>query len=211
MADYTLHCFLESGNSYKAALMLSLCGADWQPLWVDFFNGETRSPEFRALNEMGEAPVLTDHTRGDLVITQSGVILYHLAGRFNKYKPVSEAEEREVLRWILWDNHKCTANIATFRFLSRIMKKEGAEVEFLRGRAYSALKVLNGHLASRDWVAADRPTIADISICGYLYWPDDIGLDWADYPGIAAWLGRITELNQWAAPEKLLPSAPADA
>ena len=192
MAQYTLHCFLESGNAYKAALMLELCGADWTPQWVDFFNGQTRTPEFRALNEMGEVPVMIDHGQGDLVLTQSGVILYHLAKAHNKYKPATETEEQEVLRWILWDNHKCTANIATYRFLTRFMKKEGAEVDFLRGRALSALKVLNGHLASRHFVAADRPTIADLSICGYLFWPDHIGVDWADYPAIAAWLDRLT-------------------
>ena len=58
MADYTLYCFAQSGNAYKAALMLNLCGADWQPRFVDFFNGETRTPAYRAINEMGEVPVL---------------------------------------------------------------------------------------------------------------------------------------------------------
>lgn len=58
MADYRLHCFAQSGNSYKAALALALAGADWEPVFVDFFNGETRSPAYRAQNEMGEAPVL---------------------------------------------------------------------------------------------------------------------------------------------------------
>ena len=68
MADYTLHCFVESGNAYKAALMLQLTGADWQPVWVDFFHGGVRTPEFLAINEMGEAPVLIDHREGDLAI-----------------------------------------------------------------------------------------------------------------------------------------------
>ncbi|HEU0203750.1 MAG TPA: glutathione S-transferase, partial [Burkholderiaceae bacterium] len=59
MAEYTLYCFAQSGNAYKPALMLALSGADWQPRWVDFFNGETRAPEYRAnINEMGEVPVL---------------------------------------------------------------------------------------------------------------------------------------------------------
>ncbi|MCH8168127.1 MAG: glutathione S-transferase N-terminal domain-containing protein, partial [Proteobacteria bacterium] len=58
MTEYRLHCFAQSGNSYKVALMLQLAGADWAPVFVDFFNGENRSPEFRALNPMGEVPVL---------------------------------------------------------------------------------------------------------------------------------------------------------
>lgn len=211
MSDFTLHCFLESGNAYKAALMLSLCEADWRPVWVDFFNRQTQSPEFRALNEMGEVPVLIDHTKGDRVLTQSGVILHYLARKFGKYGARDENDELEILRWILWDNHKCTANIATYRFLHHFMKKEGADVDFLKGRALSALKVLNGHLASREWIVSDHPTIADLSICGYLYWPDHIGVDWQDYPAIGAWLERIQQLNGWAAPEALLPTAPVSS
>src|ERR1700741_4332338 len=107
MAEYTLYCFPQSGNCYKAALMLQLCGADWKPRFVDFFNGETRTPEYRAkVNEMGEVPVL-EHDGGRLA--QSGVILDYLASHFGKFGWRDEAERREILRWILWDNHKLTS------------------------------------------------------------------------------------------------------
>ncbi len=66
-----LHCFGESGNAYKAALTMTLAGVEWEPVFVDFFNGASRTPEFRALNIMGEVPVMVD---GDLVISQSAVI-----------------------------------------------------------------------------------------------------------------------------------------
>jgi glutathione S-transferase len=210
MADYTLHCFVESGNAYKTALMLELAGCDWQPLWIDFFKGATRTPEYRAINEMGEVPVLIDHTEGDLAMSQSGVILYHLAGKTGKFKPETPAEEREVLRWILWDNHKLTSYIATYRFLRMFAGKDGSpEAEFLKGRAMAALKVFESHLANRDWVASDRPTIADFSCCGYLFWPSDFGVDWKDYPAIGRWLERIKNIDNWAPPEALLPSGPA--
>ena len=59
MAEYQLYCFAQSGNSYKAALMLALLGARWKPIHVDFFQGETRSARYRQnVNEMGEVPVL---------------------------------------------------------------------------------------------------------------------------------------------------------
>jgi glutathione S-transferase len=212
MADYTLHCFLQSGNAYKAALMMTLAGCDWEPVWVDFFNGETRTPKFRALNPMGEVPVLVDNMRGGLVLSQSGTILYHLAGATGLFKPEGEAEEREVLRWILWDNHKLTSYAATYRFLRKFANKDGSpEAEFLKGRMIAALKIFQGYMADREWVAANRPTIADLSICGYLFWPDDIGVDWDDYPAIGAWLKRLQSLENWAAPEALLPSGPAAA
>ena len=79
MSEYKLHCFAQSGNAYRVALMLNLIGADWKPVFVDFFaKGVPRTPEWRAdVNEMGEVPVL-DHNGKRL--TQSGVILTYLSG-----------------------------------------------------------------------------------------------------------------------------------
>jgi len=207
MADYTLHCFLESGNSYKPALMLQLTQSSWQAQWVDFFNGGNRTPEFRALNPMGEVPVLIDHTEDDLVLTQSGVMLYHIAKKTAQFMPETPAEEREVMRWMLFDNHKLTGNLATWRFMHKFMKKEGEPVtEFLKGRTMNALKIVERHLGEHDWLAGTRPTIADISACGYLFWPDDVGLDWKDFPAIDKWLERIQNLENWASPEDILPT-----
>ena len=208
MADYTLKCFLESGNAYKAALMLTLCDADWEAQWVDFFNGETRGSDFRDSNVMGEVPVLIDHTDNDYTLSQTGVILMHLSDRFGKFVPADRKDQLEMMRWMFFDNHKLTAYVATYRFLSRFMKKEGdPETEFLKGRAMSALKVLDTHLANREWVVGNEPSLADISMCGYLFWPDHFGVSWSDYPGISAWLDRIKKLPNWASPEDLLPAA----
>src|SRR5262249_8604336 len=123
MADYQLYCFAQSGNSYKAALMLNLIGADWAPVFVDFFNGETRSDAYRAnVNEMGEAPVLVHAGRK---LSQSGVILTYLAERSGRFGGADDDARREALRWILFDNHKFTSYVATYRFL-RAFAKSGA-------------------------------------------------------------------------------------
>ena len=209
MADFTLYSLIESGNAYKPALLLQLSGCDWKARWVDLFNGENKTPEYLAINEMGEVPVLIDHTEDDLAISQSGVMLYHIAGKTGKFGPKTPAEEREILRWILWDNHKLTGYVSAFRVLNKFMNKgDSQEAEFIRGRMNAALKILNRHLETNDWVAFDRPTIADISLCGYLFWPDHFRTDWADYPAIPEWLDRIKSLDNWAAPEDLLPSGP---
>jgi glutathione S-transferase len=206
MAEYRLYCFAQSGNAYKAALMLNLCGADWEARFVDFFNGEQRTPEFRQINEMGEVPVLEHQGRR---LSQSGVILDYLAGRFGRFGPADEDERREILRWLLWDNHKLTSYIATLRFLINFMNTgETPVTEFLRGRMRSALAVLNGHLEHRAFALGARPTIADISMCGYLYWPDEFGVAWADYPQIGAWLERIKGLPGWVHPYELMPGHP---
>jgi glutathione S-transferase len=206
MAEYRLHCFAQSGNAYKAALMLNLCGADWEPVFVDFFNGATRMPEFRELNEMGEVPVLElEDTR----LTQSGVILDFLASRFGKFGWADEDERREILRWLLWDNHKLTSYIGTLRFLIRFMKTgETPVTEFLWARIETNLAILDRHLQGRAFTLGNKPTIADISMCGYLYFADEFGVDWDDYPAIGAWLERIKTLAGWAHPYELMPGHP---
>lgn len=208
MADYTLHCFLQSGNAYKPALMLQLAGADWEPAFVDFMNGGNRTPEFRALNEMGEVPVLIDHTIGDEVLTQSGVMLWHLAKRFTEFGPKGDADEREILRWMLWDNHKFTGNLATFRFMNKFIGKgDTPAAQFAKDRMIQAFKTLNRRLEGRDWVATGYPSIADISIFGYCTWPDHYDTDWADYPNIKAWKERMEALPRFATPEEIVPSS----
>ncbi|MBB4304866.1 glutathione S-transferase [Rhodobium orientis] len=206
MADYTLYCFAQSGNAYKAALMLELSAADWEPRFVDFFNGETRTPEYRALNVMGEVPVLV---HGDVKLSQSGVILDYLTEALGNYRPVDEAERREVLRWTLFDNHKLTSYVATLRFLRTFAKSgDPAVIDFLESRAKGSLAVLDAQLKSRDFVAGERPTTADFSLCGYLFWPDEIGIDLAAYPAVTAWLDRIRALPGWKHPYDLMPGHP---
>jgi glutathione S-transferase len=206
MAEYTLYCFAQSGNAYKAALALELAGADWAPRFVDYFGGETRTPEYRAINVMGEAPVL-EH-RGQR-LSQSGVILDYLAETLGKFGPRDAAGRREILRWLLWDNHKLTSYTATCRFMRAFTKDVDVTVlEAFRRRAESAWAVLDAHLGGRRYVVGDRLTIADISLCGYLFFGDEIGVDWNAYPGIHRWLLRIQSEPRWRHPYTLMPGHP---
>lgn len=208
MSEYTLYCFAQSGNAYKPALYLELVGADWEPRFVDFFNGEGRSPAFIEKNEMGEVPVL-DH--GATRLTQSGVILDYLVAQFGRFGWADEAERREILRWILFDNHKFTSYIATYRFLLNFAPKPAAPdvLEFMKGRMRAACKVLAGHLDGRDFVVGDGLTIADLSLAGYVFYGPEYGIDWAtDYPPIHAWAERIKALPGWKHPYDLMPGHP---
>jgi glutathione S-transferase len=206
VAEYTLYGFAQSGNCYKVALALELAGADWAPRFVDYFGGETRTPEYRAINAMGEAPVL-EH-RGQR-LSQSGVILDYLAEALGRFGWRDDTERREILRWLLFDNHKLTSYTATYRFMRVLAKDPNPDVmaEF-RKRSEAAWGVLSTHLAERTFVACDRLTIADLSMCGYLYWPDEIGVDWSAYPGIERWLARIRATPRWRPPYELLPGHP---
>ncbi len=207
MAEYQLHCFAQSGNAYKVALMLELSGCDWEPVFVDFFKGANRTPEFREINAMGEVPVL-DH--GETRICQSGVALDYLAKQTGQFAPADEAEGREVLRWILWDNHKLSTQVGVTRFLMNFLpedKRNPDVIAFAQGRLQAAYAVLSDHLAGRDWIAADHATIADLSCCAYLYYPEPFGFDRADWPNIAAWLDRVAALPKWQHPYDLMPGA----
>ena len=203
---FTLYCFAQSGNCYKAALALQLADVDWTPRFVDYFGGETRTPAYREINAMGEAPVLEhDGVR----LTQSGVILDYLAETLGCFGPNDAGERREMLRWLLWDNHKLTSYTATYRFLRTFVKGSDESVmKFLRTRAETAWGVLNAHLSGRRYVVGDRLSIADLSLCGYLFFPDEIGADWSLYPALGDWLDRIRAEPRWAHPYQLMPGHP---
>ena len=204
-----LHCFGESGNSYKAALALELSGLDWAPVKVDFFGGEARSPEYRALNPMGEAPLLVD---GDMRLSQSGVIQQYITDKTGKFGGAGD-DRYQVLRWVLWDNHKLSSVAGMTRFLMNFLpedKRPQEVIAFSQGRLKAAYAVLDAHLAGRDWIVGDGVTNADISCCGYLYYPEPFGLDRADWPNIDRWLANLSDTPGWKHPYDLMPGSPAD-
>jgi glutathione S-transferase len=214
MAEYQLYCFAQSGNAYRVALMLNLIGADWEPIFVDFFGaGEQRTPQYREnVNEMGEVPVLVHGTKK---LTQSGVCLTYLADRTDKFAPANEDEKLEVLRWIIFDNQKVNGYLGPYRFLRTLARPPGNPIvlTFLKGRIDGNLAILNKRLALRPYILGDRPTIADLSLVAYLYYPpEEFGFDIAaEHANIAAWLDRIKALPNWRHPYDLMPGHPLPA
>src|SRR3974390_2248150 len=200
MPEYQLYCCAQSGNAYRVALMLNLVGADWTPIYVDFFKGgETRTPKYRAeVNEMGEAPVLV---HGGRKFTQSGVCLTYLAERTAKFAPQGEDERLEALRWIIFDNQKVNGFLGPYRFLRIFAKPPGdpAVLAFLKGRIDGSLAIVDKRLSTQPFMLGPRPTIADISLVAYLYYPaEEFGFDIAaEHKNIAAWLDRLKALPGW--------------
>ncbi len=213
MADYQLYCFAQSGNAYRAALMLNLIDADWEPLWVDFFAaGVQRTPAFRGdVNEMGEAPVLVDKARHKK-LSQSGVILTYLSDLTGEYQPADDDEKLEALRWIIFDNQKINGFLGPYRFLKNFAPTPGdpAVMAFLKGRIDASLAIVDKRLAAAPFLIGDRPTIADVSMTAYFYYPaEEFGFDIAkDYPSIGAWLERMRALPGWSHPYDLMPGYP---
>jgi glutathione S-transferase len=202
-----LYCFGESGNAYKAALTLTLCGLEWQPVFVDFFHGETRTPAYREINVMGEVPVLVG---SDVKLTQSGTIQLWAAETTGKLLGPSRAE---ALRWVFFDNHKVSSQAGALRFHMNFLdpaKRDPAVVEWLKGRLASAYKVLEAQLETTPFLAGGEVTIGDTACCGYLFYPEPFGFDRAAWPAIDAWLSRLQALPGWKHPYDMMPGRPAD-
>ena len=206
-----LHCFGESGNAYKAALALELSGLDWEPVKVDFFGGETRGDAYRRdVNEMGEAPVMID---GDIRLTQSGVIQQYVTDKTGKFGGRDQEEKYEVLRWVLWDNHKLSSQAGMTRFLMNFApeaKRDSAVIAFAQARLKAAYATLDTHLEGREWIVGGAPTNADFSCCGYLFYPEPFGFDRKNWSNIDRWLSNIEGLDGWKHPYDLMPGRPSD-
>jgi len=155
---------------------------------------------------MGEIPVL-EH--GDLRLTQSGAIMTFLAAHHGAFGGNGDAERLDVLRWLLFDNHKFTSYFASYRFMKAFgaTAPDPAVMSWLRGRLDNAFTIVNKHLAARRFMVGEAATIADFSLCGYLFYP----IEESEYevetrfPHIYSWLARVQALPGWAHPYEILP------
>ncbi|TRD22287.1 glutathione S-transferase family protein [Palleronia caenipelagi] len=205
---YQLHCLGESGHSYKVALFLELARLDWQPVFIDFFKGQTRDPAWRAeVNAMGEAPVLVT---SETSLTQSGNILLWLMEQTGQFAGDTPEDVQEIRRWLFWDTHKMSAVAATTRFMLNFLpesKRSADVIGFHQARLNDALKLLENHLTTRQWLVGRNVTVADFACCSYLFYPEPFGFDRADWPAIDRWLSGIQSLDGWKHPYDLMPRA----
>jgi glutathione S-transferase len=203
---YRLHYFPESGNSYKLALMLTLCGQPFELVWTDFGAGVTRTPAWReAVNAMGEIPVLEED---GVRLTQTAPLLLRLSERFGRFGGESAGERFEISRWLFWDNQKLSNDMATYRFMRAFTRSPEPKVlRYLKWRIDDYLSILERQLRDNAFVIGERATIVDISMIAYLSFPThESGYDFArGHPAIHAWLGRVASLPLWRSPYDLLP------
>jgi len=206
MSTHRLHHFPESGNSYKLALMLTLCDQSFEPVWTDFGGGVTRTPEWRrTVNAMGEIPVLEEN---GVRLTQTAPILLKLAEQYGRFGGENAEEKFELLRWLFWDNQKLSGFMATYRYLRTFTPSPDPQVlVYLRKRLDDFLGILEQRVQQNAFVIGDRPTVADFSMIAYLSYPGgETGYDFAaSHPAVSAWLGRVAGLPGWRSAYDLLP------
>jgi glutathione S-transferase len=207
---YKLHGVAQSGNTYKVALLLQALRQPWTAIHLpfeDFAKGIQRSDAWRQdVNPMGEIPVLEV---GDRKLTQSAAIMLLLADQHGAYGGQNADERQEVVRWMFFDNHKFTSYFATLRFMKSFspVAPDPGVMKFFAGRVDNAFGIVEKHLSTREYIVGSQPTIADMSMCGYLYFPvEESGYDIGkSYPAMARWLARLKALPGWKPPYEMLP------
>ena len=187
----TLYDYLDSGNGYKVRLLLTQLGIPYRYVDVDIMRGETRTPQFLAMNPDGRIPTIRlDDGR---YLAQSDAILWYLA-EGTAFLPTEHFARAQVLQWMFFEQYSHEPYVATPRFIVRHLPADDprrAELpqRLVRGRA--ALEVMEKHLQSRSYFVDERYTIADIALYAYTHVAEDGGLELAPYPKLCAWLERV--------------------
>ena len=180
----------DSGNSYKLRLLLTQLGIHFERIDIDLVGGETRSDRFRARNPLGQTPFVEfDDGR---VLAESSAILWHLA-EGTRFLPEDRWTRAQILQWMSFEQYRIEPNIGTPRFwiTLKIADQRRVEVERKLEAGRVALQILDRHLATRAFVAAECCTIADLALYGYTHVGDEADYRLADYPAINAWFARM--------------------
>ncbi len=186
-----LHDSIESGNGYKARLILKLTGRPFTWVGYDTYAGETRTPEFLALNPVGKIPALElDDGR---VLPESNAILWYCA-EGTAFLPEDPWDRAQALRWMCFEQYSHEPYVAVARSWQTHFPDDAARMAQLpekRDRGHEALAIMDGHLARRDWFVGDSYSIADIALYAYTHAAPEGGIELAPYPAVRAWLDRV--------------------
>jgi glutathione S-transferase len=196
--------YAETMNPRKVCALAKYLGSPVELVRVDLRKGEHRTPDFLAMNPNGKVPVLVD---GDLVLWESTAIMVHLAVKAGSdLWPADAASQVEVLRWLCWDLTHFSRHAATLYFENVIKQyigrgePEASAVEEASGFFRNFAAVLDAHLATRDFVAGGRLSIADFSVGVLLPWAREIHLPIEEFPNLVRWHERMMALPGWREP-----------
>ena len=200
---FTLYGTLGSGPTYTVGLMLSLCKYPFSYFHVNLREGQHKQPDYLVKNRYGQVPSLRD---GQTYFVQSAAILEHLAESLSKFDGKTEFERNRVREWLFWQWDKLAVPVFRQRAGARGLRQFGNEVRNMYDtEAKAALAVLELELSKSEWIAAKRPTVADIGVYGVLRYAPEAGIDLAHYPHVLEWKKRFEALPGFGTPEDILP------
>jgi glutathione S-transferase len=189
-----LHEYAQSGNCYKVRLTAAMVGKHLDRREYDIMKGETRTPEFLAnVNANGRIPVLQ---AGDRFIPESNAATYFVA-EGSGLIPTEPFDHADMLRWMFWEQYNHEPNIATLRFWMRWVGLENLDdlkrlqMPGKRQAGTAALKLMDDHLANREWFVGDHTSLADICLFAYTHVAGDADFDLKRYPHLVEWIERL--------------------
>jgi glutathione S-transferase len=197
-----LHEYSQSGNCYKIRLTAALLGLPLERHEYDIMKGETRTAEFLAgVNPNGRIPVLQVGTR---FIPESNAACFYLA-EGSALMPADRFGRADMLRWMFFEQYNHEPNLATLRFWlafvgeARLSALQRSLLPGKREAGEAALKLMDEHLAERDYFVGDRPSLADIALYAYTHVAEEGGFRLSSWPNVQAWLARVAAAPGYAA------------
>lgn len=188
----TLHDNVESGNAYKARLLLSLLGKNFKTIQYDVVNGETRTKEFlNKINKNGRIPVL--EFEDGRCLAESNAIIYFLA-QDTPYFPNDTWEQAKVMEWMCFEQYSHEPFVAVAKFILSMLPENSmrrAELPTLHEKGYIALELMEQHLIDNNWFVGSHMTIADIALYAYTHKAPLGGFDMSRFPAINKWCSNI--------------------
>ena len=187
----TVYGFSPSGNCHKVRLLLEQLGRPYQWVETDSARGETRTPEYLALNPNGKVPLLV---RDDgAVLAESNAILCWLADG-TPYLPDDAWQRAQALAWMFFEQYSHEPYVAVARFIRGWTPADSprrAELPRLRERGHQALAVMERHLSTHAWFTGAAYGVADIALFAYTDVASEGGFDLMPYPAVRDWLARV--------------------
>ena len=183
-----------SGNCLKVKFVAERLDLPFEWVETRVLNGDTRTPEFLALNPAGQVPVVRFADSG--VLAQSNAIMLHLAQNTDLI-PDDPWDRALMFQWLFWEQYSHETAIAVLRFRKTYLKIPQGQLDpTLAPRCERVLTVMNEHLAGRDYFVGGRLSLADIALVAYTRWSHEAGIDLARWPLVKAWVRRIeTDLH----------------
>ena len=186
-----LYDFLDSGNGYKARLLLNKLGLSYERVELDILKGETRTDAFLARNPNGRVPAL--ELDDGTILPESNAILVYLADG-SRFLPQNRLARAQCLQWMFFEQYNHEPSIAVARYILRHTPEDSprwAELPTLAEKGNAALAVMERHLESRRFFVGEQLSIADIALYAYTHVAEQGGFGLSGYPNVQAWLTRV--------------------